>query len=213
MAAVAFGHASNTSQDTNATSTSWSHTCTGDDYLIVIINHRNDPGTGSATYNGTSMTLLKSQDNTFNFQRMYGLASPASGSNTIQCSWTNSVKAGAVGMSFVGVSSVGTATSGAPNAAGTITTGGDTLTANDMLVAGAGVPDYNNTIAVTTGTERAETNTPSPKDYTVNGATNTGTGSVTVAWSYTGLSTWIAVPLVGAASVTVVPDLRTYHYA
>ena len=213
MAAVAFGHASSTVNGTGATSRTWAHDCTGDNYLVVSVNHRNDPGTSSATYNGTTVPLLETQNASFNFQTFYGLASPASGSNNIVATWTNSTNVGAGGISVNGYVSAGTVIKGLQGAgSGNYSTSSVTLTANDMLVGASGVPDQIGTISVVTGTERFEGGNGSV-DATCSGATNTGVGSVLITWNYTSADprTWIAIPLIGSGD-TVTPDLRTYHY-
>lgn len=201
MAAVTFGHSSGSENAAGATSRTWAHDCTGDDYLIVSVNHRNNPGTSSCTYNGVSMTLLQLQTASFNWQNFYGLAAPASGSNNIVASWANSVNCGAVGMSFVNVSSVGTiVTASVSGGAGVDYSATATLAANDMLAGVTGAPDLPATLSVVTGTERVEAGTGT--DASENGATNTGVGSVSITWDYTAADpkTYIALPLVGAVA-------------
>lgn len=203
MSAVAFGHASSTVKNVGATSATWAHDCTGDNYLIVSVNHRLNPGTASCTYNGTSMTLLQTTNSATNFQTFFGLANPTSGSNNIVASWTNSVNVGAVGMSFSNVASLGTIIQASVGAGSSAYGATGTLTANDMLVGASGVPDVPSTISVNTGTERAEGGN-AITDATCNGGTNVGTGSVSLLWSYSSsgdVKTYIAVPLIGSASV------------
>lgn len=213
MAAVTFGHASSTENAATATSRTWAHDCTSDNYLVMSVNHRNNPGSSSATYNGVSMTLLQLQTASFNWQNFYGLASPSSGSNNIVASWTNSVNMSGVGMSFANVDSVGTiVTASVAGSAGTDYSATATLAANDMLAGVTGAPDAPSTLSVVTGTERAEGGTGT--DASQNAATNTGTGSVSITWDYSAADpkTYVALPLVGAVSVVVTPDLRTYFY-
>lgn len=200
--AVAFGHASDAQQGPSITSKSWAHDCTGDNYLVVIITHRNNPGAITCTYNGVAMTLLASESASFNWESMFGLASPASGSNNIAASWASATNVGAVGMSFSGVTSIGTAIKASvAGSTSNFSTTSETLTANDMLVGGAGVPDSGTPLTVVAGTQRAENG--AITDATTNGATNTGTGGVVITWNYNSAGdpkTWIAVKLVGAGA-------------
>lgn len=200
--AVAFGHSSQAQQAASITSKTWAHDCTGDNYLVVIITHRNNPGAITCTYNGVSMTLLASESATYNWESMFGLASPATGSNNIAASWASGTNIGAVAMSFSGVSSIGTAIKASvAGSSSNFSTTSETLTANDMLVGGAGVPDSGTPLSCITGTERVENG--ATTDAATNGATNTGTGGVVITWNYTSASdpkTWIAVKLVGAGA-------------
>ena len=117
-------------------------------------------------------------------------------------------------MSFNGVSSVGTIIQASVAGSASTPYGASaTLTANDMLVGASGVPDVASTISVTTGTERAEGGDAST-DATCNGGTNTGVGTVNLEWTYTPADpkTYIALPLIGSASYTQGPDLRSSFY-
>ncbi len=198
--AVAFGHATEAQQAATITSKTWAHDCTGDNYLTVFVTHRNDPGTVTATYNGVSMTLTKSQSATYNWEEFFVLANPTTGSNNIVVSWTNGTNVGAVGMSFSGVGSIGTAVSGTFAGAGNVTSTGITTTANDMIVGGIGLPGSGASLSVVTGTERIENG--ATTDASTNGATNTGVGSTSITWGQSSADpgTWIAVDLIGSVA-------------
>lgn len=198
---VEFGHSSTkSSAGSGVTSTSWAHDCTGDNYLLVGLTFRPNVSSITITYNGTNMSLLDSASNTFEFQYLYGLASPTTGSNTIAVNWTTSSQFGNTAASFANVTSAGTTSKGTASGAGTVT-GSSTITATGMVAGVFGIPDGAGNTSVITGTEQGEV-----ADGTFilgSMGTNVGSGSVSVSWSYLGsdASSWITVPLNGSVVV------------
>lgn len=193
-AAVSFNHVSSSSSGgSGATSVILSHDATGDDMLICSINARQSggsgtPGTVSVTYNGVSMTrIVDNQSSTnFTFLSAFKLASPSTGTNNASFSWTNSSRYGVGCTSYSGVSSVGTPTTtsgsgAAPSLSKTISTG-------DMVLGLYAVPDVATAFSVTTGTERLEQADGS--FIALGQASNTGSGSVSVTYAYSGSDTW-----------------------
>jgi hypothetical protein len=92
LAPVALGNSGSTFNNTsNSTSETWAFTCSSDSLLTVFVETDFD-ASPSATYNGVSMTLVDSQiDNSgSNMISAFKLINPASGSNNIVVSKTNS---------------------------------------------------------------------------------------------------------------------------
>lgn len=201
-AAVAFGHASSNGHN-SATSASWSHDATADNYLTVSLAYRVAVTNIAIDFNGNAMTLLETNNNTYDYQYVYGLANPDQGSYTISVSWTTSTYGAHTAGSFSGVGSLGTITKGTAPATTDPVTATATVAADGMLAGFYGIPDAVSTVAVTTGTERAEANSADLSTEGQSFATNTGTGSVDITWTRRAeLSSWIAVPLVPAAATT-----------
>lgn len=103
--------------------------------LLVAIQYQNGSSAPAVTYNGVSMTLLKSQAGQFSdvFQ-IYGLANPPSGSNTISFSWTG----GSNFNCFYGVSYTGAKQTGLPDASGGNSNGSGTSVATTVTVVASG---------------------------------------------------------------------------
>lgn len=100
----------------NASSSSWSHTCTGSNRLLTVsvsIGLSDDSNSAVAvTYNGVAMTAastpVHSGNVTAGYVQMFYLVAPATGSNTVQVSHTISGSAAAAdiisgSVSFTGV--------------------------------------------------------------------------------------------------------------
>ncbi len=88
------------SHNTNGGSYTWSHTCTGTDrHLLVGIQTSNAGAITGVTYSGTAMTEVDSYTSSlrapFSDARLFALAAPASGSNTV------SVQFNAVGNIYI----------------------------------------------------------------------------------------------------------------
>lgn len=193
--AVVFNHASSNGHNA-ATSASWSHTATGDNYLLVSICLRAAVTGLSVTYNGVSMTQIATKNNTYDYQYVYELVNPTTGSNTIAASWTGSTFGAHTAGSFSGYDHKGTITTGTGAATTDPVTATATLVANGILAGFYGIPDTVSTVAVSTGTERAEVNSTDNSTSGQSFATNTGTGSVNITWTHRAeLSSWIAIPL------------------
>jgi hypothetical protein len=101
-------HTTESAQFNSATSTSWSHTCTGSNRLLIVSVYTGSYGTSgmSVTYNGVSMTLAQTAqyDAGTAYVRTFYLASPAMGSNTVSVSWSGSSYGIGMSTSYTGVS-------------------------------------------------------------------------------------------------------------
>ena len=194
--AVAFGHASSYGHD-SATTASWAHDATGDNYLLVGLTFRAAVSSISITYNSVAMTQISTNNNTNDYQYVYELANPTTGSNTISVSWTTSTFGAHTAGSFSGYDSKGTITTGTAPATTDNTTATATIVTDGMLAGFYGIPDTKTTFAVVTGTERAEAESTDASSVGSSFATNTGAaGSITITWSHRAeLQSWIAVPL------------------
>lgn len=114
--AVAFdavGPSSAGQSATATTTTSWSHTCTGSNRLLVVgVAVGANPSTGittSATYNSVAMTSIGTQQSgtgsAFGYIQMFSLVAPATGANTVAVTTSATVDALSAGsVSFTGVS-------------------------------------------------------------------------------------------------------------
>jgi len=105
--AVAFDAASSGVDATEVTAKSWSHTCTGDDLMLIVgmaFRHASTAPTSIAvTYNGVSMTEITTLNHlTYATCSMFYLANPATGANTIAATWTNVNAFAGGGISFTG---------------------------------------------------------------------------------------------------------------
>lgn len=110
---------------TDQTSASWSHTCSGENRLLLVFITCNAPSSSiSCTYAGVSMTLHDSTQTTGGSQKravIFKLANPATGSNTVSISNITSGYRKGYSVSLTGVKQdtlVGTAS----KATGTSTT-------------------------------------------------------------------------------------------
>ncbi len=108
IAAIAFDATAN-GQDSNVSSLTWSHTCTGADLVLIVgVSTRGDDGDAvpdGVTYNGVAMTLIDGQGfATVLFSSLWQLKAPATGANNVVVSWTtNTVRVVGGSMSFTGV--------------------------------------------------------------------------------------------------------------
>jgi hypothetical protein len=102
--AITFGHFTDGSFS-NTTSQTWNHDCTGDDYLLVIVQGQGgNANITGVTYNGAAMTYIgeNAPDATTNVA-WYGIVAPATGSNAIVISKTAGNYGVAESISFSGV--------------------------------------------------------------------------------------------------------------
>ncbi|MFZ2992546.1 MAG: hypothetical protein WA061_02410 [Microgenomates group bacterium] len=89
-----------------ATSTSWSHTCSGTDRILIVSALMGINLTGlSITYNGVAMTQFATEQTNGKKMATYYLVNPSSGINTISASWTTSQATRWIGYSATGVNS------------------------------------------------------------------------------------------------------------
>lgn len=138
----------------SSSSTSWSHTCTGSNRILIVgiaIGAGLNDGTTAlaCTYNSVSMTSLGLVHNNapdhIGFVQMFGLIAPATGANTVLATWTgadtNSGSFNAGSLSFTGCDQV-TGWGTAQTASGQSHTSSVAVTAatGDMVtsIAGAG---------------------------------------------------------------------------
>ncbi len=119
--AIAFDATSNSHQTNSVIS--WSHTCTGSNgYLLVgVAQGNNVDNVTSVTYNGVTMTqlqLVTPDATSLSHQYLFGLAGPATGTNTVTVNRSASGEARCIGLSYTGVNQNSTPNnSGQDNAA------------------------------------------------------------------------------------------------
>lgn len=131
-----------TSKSTFTTNPSWSHTCTGDDRILVVVAGAVSDNISGITYNSVALTQIT--ETTYPGAGHAGLSiwylvAPATGSNTIAVS--SSSACGAVAVSYTGVKQTGVPDSSNVNnnAVGTnsLTTSTTVVASNCWLVGGA----------------------------------------------------------------------------
>ena len=211
-AAVAFGHASSAaSSGTDVTSLTFAHDATSDSLLVLGIALRaNNTTSQTATYAGVSMTQRSVKSESLSHVFIFDLASPTTGSNNIVVSWTTGARIGAGAVSFTGAGSTGTADPQSGTGLSPSTT--VTLTADDMMFGVFGNPDTALSTSVTTGTERFEG--VDGNFIGAFGATNAGTGSVSITWLRTGvdLASWIGIPVVATVAAVSAPTQDIIYF-
>lgn len=114
--AIAFNNA--TASANNSGSATFSHTCTGSDrYLFVYTSQGNN--VSAVTYNGVAMTLLTTYSGSGTVIKVWGLAAPSPGSNTVSITASGAWAGGASSYTGVSQSSIPeaftNATTGSPN--------------------------------------------------------------------------------------------------
>lgn len=180
--AITFNTASTKVSSANGTSTSWSHTSDGNP-LIVRVALQNGATGVTVTYNGVSVpVLVQNTYATFWYAGIFYLASPASGSNTVSVSWTNSC---GFAMSAQNVAGAGTPTNTATGGANATSVSvnvtsatGDTVIdsvcrrGSVTLTAGAGQTENFTHVKSTGGTL-----------VTHGGSYEAGSGTVAMSWS------------------------------
>lgn len=85
---------------------SWSHTCTGNDRLLVVVAGRPTDVVVGITYNGEAMTQITETTYpgaTYVGLSLWYLVNPASGSNTIAVDSDGNDNVGAIAISYTGV--------------------------------------------------------------------------------------------------------------
>lgn len=89
--AITFGTPTTSTSGSDGTTNTFAHTSDGNPLIVDVALHGNYTAGITATYNGVSMTQKyeKFQDTYFCVARFY-LASPASGSNNVVVTWSNS---------------------------------------------------------------------------------------------------------------------------
>lgn len=194
-------------------SSSFSHTVgTGSNrYLLVFMGR----GTGfgntptSVTYGGVSMALVGTKQNAGSGTEtfIYGLAAPASGSNTVSVSWGVATRGGIGAISFDSVDQA------APyGTVVTSTTGSATVTsATDGMVVDGMETENGDTSPITVGggqTQRLNfvgSAGGGSSSHGIGVSTKPGATSVTMSWTGYFSANQIAVPLNAAASTVYDP--------
>lgn len=151
---IAFDAGANGGIVNPGTSRTWSHTCAGNNrYLLVgtIGDNVSDLITG-VTYNSVAMSKLNVvQIPSDRFLTLWGLAAPATGSNSVVATASSSIVIAGVSASYTGVASVETTatntTSGSTEVTGTVTT-----TAANCWTAATFADDLGGPLAAATGT-------------------------------------------------------------
>lgn len=204
--AVAFDSGTGSNTGSGSTSHSFAHTNNAGNYLVSWLFAENALTSLTCTYNAVSMTSVGTADSsgTAPFVYAFGIASPATGSNNVSFSWSSPTETSTAGaISVTGYGSIGTvdasgAAAGTSNVSATVTLG-----ANDMIVAACAYLGGTANIAVVTGTQRFEDGSGSGAgSRALNGATNTGTGSISTTWSRanSAKAAWVGVPVLAPAS-------------
>lgn len=188
MGVVAFDAAtSGVVADTTSDPATYSHTCTGDDRVLMVfagVNGATTRQTDAVTYNAVSMILEGSRQTQATREATgWSLLNPASGANTVSVDWSGSgadlVLIVSLAISFTGANDVNNQSLVAVTGVESITTD-VTSAVNNMVVdfiLGAAA-------AVTAGagqTERANSTNNLRKI-----STEAGGATVTMSWSWTG---------------------------
>lgn len=201
-----------TSGSTQATSASWSHTCSGTDRAVVVgvvvgSNGNDDLRIASVTYDGSAMTSLgkvHSNNQTAGYVELFGLLNPPTGAKSVAVTLApNSGTISAGSISVTGAGSFGTAwgaygPSGGPTITLTGTTSGNLIV--DVAGTGAGF-----TGSGQTGRWLKNTNTDSAAG---NGAQSTAAAGGSVTMSYTDISDWWAIAAVEIVAALVSKAVR-----
>ena len=200
-----------TANGSPSTSTSWSHTCSGTNRVVVVgvavgVNPSGSVTT-SVTYGGTAMTSVGkvgSNNNTLGYVQLFSLVNPPTGASTVAVSASVVTYISGGSISFTGASGVGTAVT----AFGSSTTPTATVTgtaSGGMVVSAAccGSP-----IASSAQTGRWLKNT-NNNTAAGNGAGATAPAGGSVTMSHTVTSDWwgiVAVEVLAAASPVAPAD-------
>lgn len=210
--AVALGHTGGVDQaGTSNTSMSWSHDCTGDNTLLVVLSMRGNVTGVSVTYNSVSMTLvagpLTCTAGQYAEQRVYQLDSPSSGSNTVSVSWTTGAAACGSSASFSGASTVGQVT----QATGTFSYT-KTVSSGDMIVGFLSFADAGANNGMSPAADKYNSANTNWTGTSINH--NSSTGSQTVSSTYSAVYTvGTGVYITASASAPTVDALMFGHFA
>lgn len=197
--AIAFDAVSSTSSAADSASTlSWSHTCTGSDLSLVVAAYcAADATVTGVTYNGVAMTqkVTKTQDADVLTELWY-LASPATGSNTVEITYSGSItRRRGIAVSLTGTNgTTGVTASGGQGTGTSFSLAATTQTDNSWIVDGYGDggsgTGLNFAATGTNQTQRAQVdNDANPRTLGLS------TQTTTTAGSYTGSITLAAATL------------------
>lgn len=90
-----------------ASTNSWSHTCTGTNRILFVGTSGNTSTCTGITYNGVAMTSIGTTSTGSNNAALFYLINPASGSNTIQVTYSGSNTFGAHAISYTSAQQFG----------------------------------------------------------------------------------------------------------
>lgn len=187
-----------------ANTTSWSHTCSGSD-RILIVSIANDGTSSSATYNGVAMTQ---QGSVVSDLTVWYLINPDTGTNTVSFTNSSGTKYRGASSSYTGVKQTGFPDSTANNATTTTPrTLSTTVVASNCWLVNCGMgrdTSLNSTIS-TDRTDR-QTGQTSNAEYSVligdsNGTVGTGAQSTTFTAAGSGTPTLRGVLTLSMAPV------------
>jgi hypothetical protein len=202
--------ASNGNSTTGAIALSWSHTCSGSNrYLTVALFFNGALSSLAVTYDGVAMTQIGTITGGGVNAYFFGLANPETGANIVSATWATTRAAIGTSVSYTNVNQSSPFGTGVTVASTTSPTSGNiTLTSNDI---GVGfLASYNSTTTVPTITSSGTGQTDRTTQYFQGGTTSarlrqadiTGTGTVSMAWTSTGVQRLlIAYPLQGISAV------------
>lgn len=207
---IAFDAASNSAYNTADALYSWAHTCTGSNrYLVVGVSMLSVAGSNvsGVTYGGVAMTFLGAIASGSGAIRseLWGLISPATGSNTVEVTLSAALDSIAGATSFTGVNQTSpiegynsaTATNvGAADATVNVTTVADNdwvvdcvATSDTAITVGAGQTSRNN-VTGTLGSGAMSTEGP-----------KTPAGSVTMNWTDVGAAATWSIGAIGLRDI------------
>lgn len=208
MSKPTFDSSIGNSRSTAGTTLSWNHSCSGNNRgLFVFLWINNTHSSAAVTYNGVAMTQVGSVAVGVRTLYAFFLANPASGVNSVSCSWVTSRLAIGLSYSFSTVlqtGAVGTPVSTSGNTESS-TSLNATLDADQIFV--DCVASFRNSSTTPPGLSvsgsnvagAAESNNDGTNSYAAQGSRNNGLGAVTSSWTLTNQASFlhIGVPLMG----------------
>lgn len=151
--------------------------------MLAFLATPNSTSAPTMTYAGASMVLMESLASNAPSLYLFRLDNPATGSNNLVANWTTSARSTIGFITFTGGGYLITQTpdkavvsGGTSNVTTTLS-----LAATDIMVGFIAYNFEQTSLAVVTGTQRAEDGTPSNNSAGI--ATNAGTGSTSITWS------------------------------
>ncbi|HVS25963.1 MAG TPA: DUF6701 domain-containing protein [Burkholderiales bacterium] len=216
-AAVAFDAAASTSSAASSTTFSWTHTASGANRVVIVgVSYISPSATATATYGGTSMTLVGSQFTAADSRMaMFSLVNPPTGAQTVTVTLTAAPTQGFVGgsVSFTGANQT-TPTGTFVSAIGTTSPASLTVTsATGELVIDTLQCD-NGCVSITPGgsqTQRWNLNAGAGGNFG-GGSTAAGAATVTTTWTFTS-DNWAygAVSVKAAVGATTIGGFNAYE--
>jgi Tfp pilus assembly protein PilX len=210
--AVAFDAAASTSSGSSSTTLSWTHTASGTNRVVIVgVSYISPSATATATYGGTSMTLVGQQFTTGDSRMaMFSLVNPPTGAKTVTVTFSvavNSAVGGSVSMTGANQTTpTGTFVSAVCSSGGSCTT---TPSLTVTSVVGEMVIDTlqydNNAGSITPGAGQNQRWNLSQNNYG-GGSTEVGAASVAVSWTAGSGDNWAY----GAVSVKAAPPISAF---